>query len=290
MEKKKVQFDHLKTLNDEMRNLSEAFNNITSNLPWTEIDQLDNLTKWHYVIPFPDIEPSDFELTLRNCMPHLASSDQSLRSRDENVWKDKAISWLGNATEEIRRKKRRVRKIIKDNLPHLNALHKTTLTTDEIYDKWLNTIKHLTWGEFHSMVMSERTVGPYIAQILNEWKKNHTLASQSHKAPLYLTFEDLFILPANVDICVDVLRKYRLDAPLLGEKNNWIGSFKDRGVIVAWIDQLEAKGKIRRIDRKQLVGLLNNFFSDLNMGKDARVFNNITKRDVKDYFASQLPQ
>lgn len=108
----------------------------------------------------------------------------------------------------------------------------------------------------------------------------------------YDTFPDLFKNPADVGPCVEVLRKYRPQKPVLGEGLTWVGSRKDRGLLVAWIERMEqtSQPKIHRLgDRKELVRLLNNYFANLSMGKDARVFGTPTDKDVKDRFVALMP-
>ncbi|GAB3923405.1 hypothetical protein [Larkinella terrae] len=108
----------------------------------------------------------------------------------------------------------------------------------------------------------------------------------------YNSFEELFINLIDIEKCIDALRRYRPEKSVLGEGRNWTGVNKDKGVIVAWIERMEGmrKPKIRRLsNRKRLVMLLNNFFLDLNMGKDARVFSNPVDLNVKQAFEALMP-
>ncbi len=105
------------------------------------------------------------------------------------------------------------------------------------------------------------------------------------------SFTDLFIDPADIDPCIEALRKYRPEKPVLGEGLTWVGGPKNRGLIVAWIETMELtkRPKIRHLkDRKKLVRLLNTYFSSLNMGKYARVFDEPTNRNAKDRFAALM--
>ena len=93
-------------------------------------------------------------------------------------------------------------------------------------------------------------------------------------------------------MCVDALRKCRPEKPILGEGLNWTGGQKDKGFFVAWIERMETmkKPKIAYLgNRKQLVQLLNAYFVNLNLGKDARMFSNGAPKEKKDAFLALLP-
>ena len=109
--------------------------------------------------------------------------------------------------------------------------------------------------------------------------------------PVHNSFEELFCVPEDIDYCVDALRRYRLEKPVLSMGLNWLGSHKDKTIIVAWIEAMEGLKvpKIYRLaDRKQLVKLLNSYFSNLNMGTHARSFGNVVDRDAKDRLVSLI--
>ena len=111
--------------------------------------------------------------------------------------------------------------------------------------------------------------------------------------PVYASFEDLFINPADIEPCINALRWYRPEEPILGDGRNWTGSRKDRGLLVAWIERMETMNpqKIRPLtDRKKLVKLLNGYFENLNMGAAARVFDNPVNPDARNSFTSLIPQ
>ncbi|GAB4007181.1 hypothetical protein GCM10028808_10580 [Spirosoma migulaei] len=115
---------------------------------------------------------------------------------------------------------------------------------------------------------------------------------EAHDQP-YESFVDLFINSADIEPCLQALRNYRPDKPILGEGLTWTGSIKDKGLIVAWIERLETMEpkKIKRIsNRKQLVVLLNTYFEDLEMGRDASVFNKVVDPSFQDAFKALLPK
>ena len=120
---------------------------------------------------------------------------------------------------------------------------------------------------------------------------SRTPATDQPPVATYKTFADLFINPDDIDSCVDALRRYRPEKPVLGEGLTWIGGPKRVGIIVAWIDNMEQakQPKIHFLnDRRELVKLLNGYFINLNMGIYARVFENPVDRDVKDRFITLM--
>ena len=87
---------------------------------------------------------------------------------------------------------------------------------------------------------------------------------QSGKSPKETpkTFASLFINPNDIDLCVDALRQ--IDPPLISDAGTWIGGKRNQSIIVAWIDVLELKGKIQKMDnRVELSKLLNAHFEGL---------------------------
>ena len=60
-------------------------------------------------------------------------------------------------------------------------------------------------------------------------------------------------------------------------------------MIVAWIEAMEWLKRIPVVsDRKQLVKLLNKYFDGLEMGRDARVFDDPVDRDIKETLVSLM--
>ncbi|GAB2605674.1 hypothetical protein [Spirosoma areae] len=109
----------------------------------------------------------------------------------------------------------------------------------------------------------------------------------------YKTFEELFISPANINKCLDVLRAYRPEKPILGEGTNWLGGPNAKAVLIAWIERMESMNpqKINKLsNRKQLVALLNAYFPALKMGIFARSFDNIIDADIKDKITAMMPE
>lgn len=141
------------------------------------------------------------------------------------------------------------------------------------------TIHELTrWlGEFH------RVIAEYFDKSPQKEIKSDTE---------YDSFEKLFPSCEILDTCVDALRRYRPENPVLGEGLTWKGGKKDKGLFVAWIERMESmkSPKITRLgNREHLVKLLNAYFINLNLGKDARVFSNIVTQKRKDDFIALLP-
>jgi hypothetical protein len=113
------------------------------------------------------------------------------------------------------------------------------------------------------------------------------------KPNMFNSFEELFINKKDIEKCIEALMMYRPERPLINKNKIWIGSKKDKGLIVAWIERMETMSipKIRRLnERALLVELLNKYFKDLDMGNDARVFGNIVKQSVKNSFIALLPE
>lgn len=106
------------------------------------------------------------------------------------------------------------------------------------------------------------------------------------------SFSELFIKSEQVEPSIEALKRIRPDKPLVSSCGHWAGTRKDnsKGMLVAWIERLEDIGRIRRVaNRRVLVQLLNSYFPGLNMGADARIFDNPTDETARLGFIALLP-
>ena len=78
--------------------------------------------------------------------------------------------------------------------------------------------------------------------------------------------------------------------PILSTSWEFIGSKnKHKGVLCSWIKELQQKGVINsHINRSTLSRLLNQEIKNLNLGKDGKTFDNVSKEYVHN-FKNQLP-
>ncbi len=105
---------------------------------------------------------------------------------------------------------------------------------------------------------------------------------------VYITFEDLFINPADIKPCVGALR--RIDPPLINENGAWIGRRGSKAKFSAFIRRLEDCRKIHFIsDKKRLVPLVNAYIIGLNFGADARTMAAPDPNALTDFAALILP-
>ncbi|GAB3539380.1 hypothetical protein [Spirosoma fluminis] len=278
-----------KWLVTDIDKVNSLFYDTVNALPWHKIDQAYT---WRHILPPPVIGPSATELELRTYFPKGAQSDEEIIKSNKNLWEGKADEWFSYATLEIRLKKRRAKCVIRKGLPTLNKRHRTDLAVDEVYDIWVKSIRQLTWREFENLSVTDKIIGPEIGKIVKELSDNFT--PKAPPDPDYKSFEELFYDPNDINKCLEALRNFRPDKPVLGEGKNWTGGPKDVGILVAWIDRMETmkKAKIRKLtDHPQLVCLLKQFFVGLDkMGKQARIFDNIVKKDQRDRFIALMPE
>ena len=178
------------------------------------------------------------------------------------------------------------------NSGHMIDGYKTPVTL-KVISKRDNSDRRITYEDFIEYLLWERDM---VDQSFNRVFAKKALANQAHPKQIeentYTSFEDLFFDKGQIERCINALRDFDRDKPVLGSDRNWLGSRKKKGIIVAWVERLESMkpAKIRRIsDRRNLVELLNRFFEGLDMGEDARVFRAIVPHDLKHTFAALLP-
>lgn len=252
-------------------------------LSWVSIDEVNN---WKYVIPYSN-ELSELDLLHSDWFPHFTQKDEWREWLNKNQWISLAENWFSTAKDEIRRKTHKVKAIIKDGLPQLNKKYKTELTSDEVFDKWVELIKQLNWAEFHALVISERKTGPVIAQIVKQ--RNHNFTPITLKTPVYQSFTDLFYNSDDIKICVDVIRNYDIGKVVLGEALNWIGGDKRKFVVVAWIDCLYHFKKIRTDQYKEVNPVLINEFKGFSIGRRTLYDKAGGYDQAKKYFTVNIP-
>jgi hypothetical protein len=76
--------------------------------------------------------------------------------------------------------------------------------------------------------------------------------------------------------------------PVINDKNEFLLGERKKGAIVAWIDILKLRGKIKSVNRETLIILLNNHFAGLNLGSEGRSFDNTTTTSYKQYYKKLL--
>ena len=121
----------------------------------------------------------------------------------------------------------------------------------------------------------------------------HIGTIKQHSIPVYSTFFDLFINPDEFDICIDALRKFRPEKPVVNDSGHWIGGKRDNSktILVGWVDRLEHLRKIAKLDnRRHLARLLENHFTGLKFGKDARIFYDLVDETIRLGFVATLPR
>ncbi len=108
--------------------------------------------------------------------------------------------------------------------------------------------------------------------------------------PTPQTFAELFHDPASLAPCLDALRL--IDPPVLSETGNWIGKRGSKSILVAWIEVLEQRGKLKPIpNRAAFAPLLNQQFPGLNLEPTASIFGKPTykRSDYQAEFMRLIP-
>lgn len=91
---------------------------------------------------------------------------------------------------------------------------------------------------------------------------------------------DLFLVKSDLKKYVEVLRSDKIN--VVDKKNRFILGERQKGAIVAWVDVLEQRGKLRKdVKRETLAYLLNEYFANLNIS--GRTLSNTTTTAAKKY-------
>lgn len=117
-------------------------------------------------------------------------------------------------------------------------------------------------------------------RLLNEgFTVNHKKGTE--KLPQVKTFNDLFINPADIKPCVDVLNNYE-------NSRNRGGEFK-KFVVVAWIDYLESINKIYTCKYESVAPALATEFEGWKVGRRTWYEHANGYEHAKKYFIMNIP-
>lgn len=284
--------------------IETKFVEVTSALTWVNIDESKG---WKRILPIPGIDPSEteFDPFYRRNFTSLTGPPESIKSLTEKRsqrWADRSERWLLESRLTIARYKDLLRRLCQTGIDEWKAKGKTTtITADGLITTWTkrNRNKTVAWVESQLFTQErkesiiEKEIGLFVSEILQDRMESYGLSKPKLEKPHYKSFDKLFINTLDIEPCIQALRSYRPEKPVLGEGLTWTGSIKDKGLIVAWIERLETiepKKIVRLSNRKQLVELLNAYFENLEMGKDASVFNKVVDPTLQDAFKSLLPE
>jgi hypothetical protein len=94
------------------------------------------------------------------------------------------------------------------------------------------------------------------------------------------TLGDLFVVKSDLKKCVEMLRGGKIN--VIDKKNRFILGERQKGAIVAWVDVLQERGKLRKdVNRETLAYLLNEYFTNLNIS--GRTLSNPTTTAARKY-------
>jgi hypothetical protein len=130
----------------------------------------------------------------------------------------------------------------------------------------------------HIEILSTKEAYGYFKYINNQLKpgsKNNAV-----KPPLN-SLSEIFFNKEDFKICVSALRS--VTPPVISATNTYLLGPRKKGAIVAWIDVLKNRGKIKDVELKDLIALLNNFFEELDFGGEGRVFSDTQTSSYKYY-------
>lgn len=94
------------------------------------------------------------------------------------------------------------------------------------------------------------------------------------------TLNSVFVDCSEIENYLKALRE--VDTPIIDKANNYLLGERQKGSIVAWVDVLKLRGKMKNLNRKKLSELLNNNFLGLNIS--SRTFGNINTTAYKKYY------
>ena len=86
--------------------------------------------------------------------------------------------------------------------------------------------------------------------------------------PNYKTFDELFWDKDSIEFCIDALRK--VTPAVIDKESQYLLGVRRKSAIVAWVDVIKARKKIREVTDENLASLLNNYFKGINFSKDGR--------------------
>lgn len=97
----------------------------------------------------------------------------------------------------------------------------------------------------------------------------------------YHSLMDLFINPESYENCINALRSDRVQ--VIDNTNCYLLGERQKGSIVAWVEVLKMRGKIKQdIDRDTFAALLNKQFLGLNISD--RTLSNVSTTSARKYF------
>ena len=96
-----------------------------------------------------------------------------------------------------------------------------------------------------------------------------------------IKLQNIFTEINNYDVCINALRT--VNPPVIDNANNYLLGEREKGAIVAWIEVLKKRGKIKTIERNELAEILNN--SILGLEISSRTLGNIKTTACNKYFS-----
>ena len=181
---------------------------------------------------------------------------------------DKRVSYVNTLLKEVSKRL--------GTTPNVSSHTARRSFADHLYDQ-TDDLRLVQQALGHGdITTTQRYVSPFKQQKVDQ--ANQLYTRRHPTVDDYRSLSDLFVLGCE-EKCVEALRKYRPEKPVINGANQWIGNNgKDKGVIVAWIEAMERSRPSKIVcltgtRRKELVQFLNAYFQGLNMGKDARVFS-----------------
>ena len=147
------------------------------------------------------------------------------------------------------------------------------------------------YGYYAALVRRVEELSAQHPALFRKWQSgNPTPETVAGEQPGPETFEDLFINAEDIKPCVDALRRIWPDKPIISDTNQWQKRDGSKAVLAAWIRRLEDCPKIHFIRPiNKLVPLLNTYFPNLELGKDARTLKDPDVNLVAEFAALILP-
>ncbi|MBO0937868.1 hypothetical protein J2I47_15020 [Fibrella sp. HMF5335] len=124
----------------------------------------------------------------------------------------------------------------------------------------------------------------------SEIKRSNNVNSLPNQETEYDALVQLFASEKDFLHYIDVLRKY--EKPTIDDSVNWVGKKGSRSILMAWVDRLESKGKMKSTgDRGNLIPLLMSYFKGLEISRRTAYHQPKadTAKKLKDYFVAKIP-
>ncbi len=182
----------------------------------------------------------------------------NLRNQYEVLEADKTFSGVLHAINDIERN-------LEEGETYFDAVLKFPSNSSQNFE---SVIEYLV--NYWAVVKGQQKISKYLNDRSN--KPSESKPGENAKGNLEVTLENILVSPYDLETYLQSLRE--IENPVIDKDNNFLLSPRNKGSIVAWIEVLRSKGKLKPVKRKVLCKVLNRTFSKLDISE--RTLSNVT--------------